>query len=342
MFPTTELQLEDLLSEPPEYLVQVFRSLPGDLLVLGAGGKMGPSLCHMAKRAASLAGAPRRIIAVSRFSNSALPAQLESWEIEVICGDLLDRRFVASLPATPLVVTMTGQKFGTSSGDQARTWVMNAHLPALVCERFSSSRIAAFSSGNVYGLVPVDAIGGSHETDEPKPIGEYAMSVLGRERVYEYFSRVLQIPVSIIRLNYATELRYGLLVDIARRVWDRQRLSIAMGYANVIWQGDANAMALASLAHASSPPFVLNVAGPEFFQCRNVAQQFGERFGVPVEFEGQEAQTALLNNAELSHRMFGPPRVTTATMIDWVAQWIRSGGTLWDKPTGYEVRDGKF
>jgi dTDP-4-dehydrorhamnose reductase len=342
MFPATEPQLELLLSEPPEYLARALTSLPGDLLVLGAGGKMGPSLCHLAKRAAELAGTPRKVIAVSRFSDSALAAQLESWGIDVIRGDLLDRRFVAALPAAPLVVAMTGQKFGTSAGGQARTWAMNVHVPALVCQRFAGSRIAAFSSGNVYGLVPVADGRGSRETDVPEPVGEYAMSVLGRERIYEYFSRELRIPVSIIRLNYATELRYGVLVDIARRVWERQPVSVAMGYANVIWQGDANALALASLAHAASPPLVLNVAGPDFFRCRDVAQQFAERFGLPIEFEGQEAPTALLNDAALSRQLFGPPRVTTETLIDWTSQWIRLGGTLWDKPTHYEVRDGRF
>jgi dTDP-4-dehydrorhamnose reductase len=340
--PTTESQLEDLLSDPPDYLIETFRALPGDLLVLGAGGKMGPSLCRMAKRAAEHAGTPRRVVAVSRFSDSALPAQLESWGVEVIRGNLLDRQFVASLPAMPLVVAMTGQKFGTTGGGQARTWAMNVHLPAMICERFAGSQLAAFSSGNVYGLVPVADGRGSRETDALKPVGEYAMSVLGRERIYEYFSRELGILVSIIRLNYATELRYGVLVDIARRVWERQPVSVVMGYTNVIWQGDANAISLASLAHASSPPFVINVAGPEVISCREVAERFAERFAVQVDFEGEEAPTALLNDASLSRQMFGPPRVTTDRMIDWIADWIQSGGTLWDKPTHYEVRDGRF
>lgn len=338
----TESQLEDLLSEPPDYLVETFRELPGDLLVLGAGGKMGPSLCRMARRTSELVGVSRRVVGVSRFSDSALPDQFESWGVEVIRGDLLDRRFVASLPAMPLVVAMTGQKFGTSGGGQARTWAMNVYLPALVCEHFSRSRIAAFSSGNVYGLVDVAHNPGSREKDLPEPVGEYAMSVLGRERVYEYFSRESGIPVSIIRLNYATELRYGVLVDIARLVWARQPVPLSMGYANVIWQGDANALTLAGLAHAASPPFVLNVAGPEVFRCRNVAEKFAERFGVPVTFEGEEASTALLNDASLSRQLFGPPRVTTEMLIDWIADWIKSGGPLWDKPTHFEVRDGRF
>ena len=337
----TERELETLLSEPPAYLVESWRHLPGDLIVLGAGGKMGPSLCRMARRAAEAARTPRRIIAVSRFRDDALPAQLEADGIEVLRGDLLDRDFVATLPRFPLVVSMTGQKFGTA-GAAATTWAMNAYLPAIVCEHFAGSRIAAFSTGNVYGLVPVGEGRGSHESSPLQPVGEYAMSALGRERMYEYFSREHGTLLSIIRLNYAVELRYGVLVDIARQVRDQRPIPLGMGYANVIWQADANAMTLASLARASSPPFVLNVTGPELLRCRDVATRFGELFDVPVTFEGEEAPTALLNDASQAFQLFGPPRFSADQIMVWIAEWIQRGGVLWEKPTHFESREGRF
>lgn len=337
----SEQKLASLLSDPPEYLVESWRDLPGDLVVLGAGGKMGPSLCRMARRAAEAANTPRRIIAVSRFRDDTLPAQLESDGIEVLRGDLLDRSFVATLPRVPLVVSMTGQKFGTA-GAAATTWAMNTYLPAIVCEHFAASRIAAFSTGNVYGLVPVSDGRGSRETSPLEPVGEYAMSALGRERIYEYFSRQHGTLLSIIRLNYAVELRYGVLVDIARAVCDRRPIPLAMGYANVIWQADANAMTLASLTRASSPPFVLNVTGPELLRCRDVALRFGELFDVPVTFEGEEAPTALLNDASQALELFGRPRFSADQIMVAIADWIRRGGTLWDKLTHFESRDGRF
>jgi len=341
IMPKMEEQLEELLCEPPVYLVEAWKELPGDLLVLGAGGKMGPSLCRMARRAALAAGTPRRIVAVSRFTDEAVARQLQASGIEVLSGDLLNRSFVASLPRLPLVVAMTGQKFGTTGG-ASRTWAMNTYQPAIACEHLIGSRIAAFSTGNVYGYVPVAAGRGSDEAAPLAPVGEYAMSAIGRERIYEFFSREYAIPMSIIRLNYAVELRYGLLVDIARRVWERQPVSIEMGYANVIWQADACAMALASLAHVSSPPFILNVTGPELLRCRNVALRFGELFGIPVTFEGNEAPSALLNNASLAFQLFGAPRFSVDQLIEGIARWIKNDGQLWNKPTHYDVRSGQF
>jgi hypothetical protein len=337
----TEQDLENLLSEPPDYLVETWRDLPGDLLVLGAGGKMGPSVCRMARRASEAAGTSRRIIAVSRFRDDALPAQLEAHGIEVRRGDLLDRKFVATLPQTPLVVSMSGQKFGTATA-AASTWAINTIVPANICENFTNSRIVAFSTGNVYGLVPVSAGRGSREASPLEPVGEYAMAALGRERTYEYFSRTHGTKLALIRLNYAVELRYGVLVDIARAVWNRQPISLAMGYANVIWQADASAMALASLAHASSPPFVLNVTGPELLRCRDIASRFGELFGVPVTFTGEEAPTALLNDASQAFDLFGRPRYSADQLMVWIAEWIKRGGTLWNKPTHFESREGRF
>lgn len=336
-----EQQLETRLSEPPNYLVETWRDLPSDVLVLGAGGKMGPSLCRMARRAVEAAGTKRRVIAVSRFRDAAIPAQLETHGIEVIQGDLLDRSFVESLPRTPLVVSMSGQKFGTATA-AASTWAINTLVPANVCEHFSTSRITAFSTGNVYGLVPVSASRGSRESSPLEPVGEYAMAALGRERTYEYFSRTNGTKLSLIRLNYAVELRYGVLVDIARAVQNRQPIPLAMGYANVIWQADASAMALASLAHATSPPFVLNVTGPELLRCRDIATRFGELFDVPVTFEGEEAPTALLNDASQAFELFGPPRHSADEIMVWIADWMKRGGALWDKPTHFESREGKF
>jgi hypothetical protein len=315
--------------------------LPGDVLVLGAGGKMGPSLCRMARRAAEAVGSIHRIIAVSRFRDDTLPAQLEADGIEVIQGDLLDRDFVATLPQTPLVVSMSGQKFGTT-GAAATTWAINTLVPANICEHFAKSKIVAFSTGNVYGLMPVSAGRGSRETSPLEPVGEYAMAALGRERTYEYFSRTHGTKLALIRLNYAVELRYGVLVDIARAVWNGQPIPLAMGYANVIWQADASAMALASLAHATSPPFVLNVTGAEVLCCRDVANRFGELFGVPISFNGEEAPTALLNDASQAFELFGVPRYSPDQIMAWIADWIKRGGALWDKPTHFESREGRF
>jgi hypothetical protein len=336
--PTTDLELDHALSEPTPAAAEALAQLPGDLIVLGAGGKMGPSLCCMARRASI---GPRRIFAISRFTNSAVAQQLAEWNVEAIPGDLLDRRFLAELPDCPLVVYMAGMKFG-SSEQPSQTWAVNTLLPALVCERFNSSRIVAFSTGNVYPLVPVAAGRGCVETNALAPVGEYAMTCAGRERIFEYCSRTSRIPMAIIRLNYATELRYGVLVDIARQVWERRPVSLKMGYVNVIWQGDANAQALATLPLADSPPFVLNVAGPEILRVRDVALQFGDLLGVPVEFTDTEAETALLNDAGRARDLFGPPRVSAAELIEWIANWIQRGQVLWERPTHFEVRDGKF
>jgi hypothetical protein len=336
--PSNEDELELLLSEPTDAVRDALARLPGDLIILGAGGKMGPTLCRMARRAA---GDSRRIIAVSRYTDPKVAAQLEDWNIEVIGGDLLDRAFVASLPRCPLVVYMTGMKFGSTSAPE-RTWAMNTLLPAMVCEHFRSSRIVAFSTGNVYPLVPVTASRGCAEAEPLAPVGEYGTTCLARERIFTYFSREWQIPVSLIRLNYAVELRYGVLVDIGRRVWQQEAVPLATGYANVIWQADANAQALATFLFAASPPFILNVTGPEIIRVRDVANRFGELLQRPVKFIGEESPTALLSDASQAQRLFGPPRVDVPQLITWIASWLRAGGTLWDKPTHFEVRDGRF
>jgi nucleoside-diphosphate-sugar epimerase len=294
----------------------------------------------MILRADEASGRSRRVIGVSRFSQPELASQLQSLGIETIAGDLLERRFVASLPATPCVISMTGMKFG-ATGREGLTWAMNALLPALVCEHYRESRIVAFSTGNVYGLIPVDGPE-SRETDTLHPVGEYAMSCLGRERMYQYFSETLNIPMALLRLNYATELRYGVLVDLARQVWKGATVDVSMGYVNVIWQGDANAMALAALADVAVPPEVINLAGPERLSIREVCVQFGQRMGKPVTFSGVEAETALLNDGTSGQKRYGVPRISASQMIDWIANWIESDGESLNKPTHFQNREGRF
>lgn len=333
-------QLELALSEPDDGTVRALASLPGDILILGCGGKMGPTLARMARRASDEAKVSRRVIAVSRFSSPQLPAKLQSWGVETISGDLLDPAFLAKLPGAPNIVYMAGMKFG-STGQESLTWAMNAFLPGLVADRFRGSRIAAFSTGNIYGLSAVSRAG-SQETDEPNPVGEYAMSCLGRERIFEHFSRAANVKISILRLNYATELRYGVLVDIAQRVHSGKPVALSMGYLNAIWQRDANAMSLQSLLHASAPPFVLNIAGPEVLSVRRAAEDFAALLGKPVHFEGAEAPDAILSNAQKAFRLFGRPRTSYDQMIAWIADWVSRGGETLAKPTHFENRAGKF
>src|SRR5437899_2308045 len=285
-------ELEELLSGPTDGTICALAALDGDILVLGVGGKMGPTLARMAKRASEMAGVKRRVIGVSRFSSAVLEKQLHAWGVETVRCDLLDRKSLAALPEAANVVYMAGMKFG-STGQESLTWAMNSYLPGLVSERYCKSRIAVFSTGNVYGLTPVSQ-GGSREEEPLNPVGEYAISCLGRERIFEHFSRTAQIPMTILRLNYATELRYGVLVDVAQRVHAGDPITVNMGYLNAIWQGDACAMSLQSLRHASVPPLVLNIAGPELLNVREVAQEFAEKLGRPVRFDGAEASDALL------------------------------------------------
>jgi nucleoside-diphosphate-sugar epimerase len=247
---------------------------------------------------------------------------------------------VARLPDAALVVFLAGRKFG-STGDEAATWAVNAYLPGVVCDRYRDSRIVALSTGNVYGLTPVTG-GGSREDDAPRPVGEYAMSCLGRERVFEHFGRARGTPVALVRLNYACDLRYGVLVDVARKVWAGEPVDVGMGYFNTIWQGDANAMVLRALEHAASPPWVVNVTGPEVLSVRAVAERFAERMGRPARFTGVEADTALLSDARRGLEALGPLRVGTDRLIEWVAEWVMAGGRSLGKPTHFESREGRF
>ena len=336
----TEGELEERLSRPSAADVEFMRELEGDLLILGVAGKMGPSLARRARRAADEAGVRKRIVGVARFSNPRVREELESAGVETICADLLDEEQLQALPELPNVIYMAARKFGTT-GNEYLTWALNTYLPGRVAERLRRSRIVAFSSGNVYPLVPI-AHGGPTEATPPDPVGEYAQSVLGRERMFEYFSARYGTPVTLLRLNYAIDLRYGVLVDIALKVYQRQPVNLAMGQVNVIWQGDANSVALRAFRLCQSPPAVLNVTGPETVSVRSLAWKFARRFGVEPIFEGTEAPTALLSDASLCHRLFGYPEVTLEQMVEWVAEWIRAGGVLWSKPTHFEVRDGRF
>jgi nucleoside-diphosphate-sugar epimerase len=333
-------KLEELLSEPTDGLIRTMGELRGNILVLGVGGKMGPTLARMAKKASDLAGVRRRVIGVSRFSTAALENQLHGWDIETTQCDLLSPGSLANLPEAENVVFMAGMKFG-STGQEWLTWAMNAFLPGTVADRYRDSRIAVFSTGNVYGLSPVSK-GGSREEDQLNPSGEYAMSCVGRERIFEHFSRANKTKMSILRLNYASELRYGVLLDIAQRVRSGREVSLSMGYFNTIWQAEASSMSLGSLACASSPPNVINITGPELLSVRSVAEEFGKRFGKSVRFEGTESQDALLSNAEKSYQLFGRPRIDSQQMIDWIANWLVNSGATLAKPTHFEDRAGRF
>jgi len=333
-------QLEERLSEPTEPVVESLRRLPGDILLLGAAGKIGPSLARMARRASDLAGVPRRVIAVSRFSRAEDEAAFQAHGIETIRCDLLDETAVARLPAAPNVIFLAGLKFG-SSERVADTWAINTYLPGVVCRKYRDSRMVAFSTGAVYGLATV-AGGGSRETDAPQPVGEYASSCLGRERMFEYFSRAWNIPVALIRLFYACELRYGVLVDLAGKILAGEAIDLAMGSFNIIWQGDSNAMTLRAFEQAASPPVVLNVTGPEILSVREVSEAMGRLLGKKPKFTGTELETACLGNAAQAHRLFGLPQVSAGQLIAWVADWVRRGGENLGKPTHFEVRDGRY
>jgi hypothetical protein len=333
-------QLDDMLNEPTPGVIETLGRLEGDLLVLGVNGKMGLSLACMARRAFDAAGVRRRVVGVSRFESGDAETRLQTQGIETIRCDLLDPDQLARLPELANVVYMVGMKFG-STGREALTWAMNAYLPGVVAQKFRHSRIVAFSTGNVYGMVPVGG-GGSRETDSLRPAGDYATSCLGRERILQYFSAKVNIPMALIRLNYAAELRYGVLLDIAQRVQAGQEIDLSMGHVNVIWQADANAMALRAFDYLASPPFVVNVAGPELLSVRWIAVQFAHLLDKSVRFRGAEAADAFLSNGQLGHRLLGCPRVSAKQLMVWVAAWVKNGGPTLGKPTHFEARDGVY
>jgi nucleoside-diphosphate-sugar epimerase len=329
--------LEEVMTTPTAALIADLEKAPGDIIVLGVGGKMGPTLARMAKRAAP----NRRVVGVARFSEKGLREELTRHGIECIEADLLDRKQVEALPKLPNVIFMAGRKFG-STGYEDLTWAMNAYVPALVAEAFVGSRIVAFSTGNVYPWVNLAQGGATEATPAVPPPGTYANSCAARENIFQYFSRTTNTPGRIIRLNYAIDMRYGVLHDIATRVHKGEVINLEAGHVNVIWQGDANAMVLRSLAHCTVPSSPINISGPECISTRWLATTFAEKFGKKVTFEGTEATHGWLINTTEAMRMFDYPTVPLARLIDWVADWVARDMKSLGKATHYDSRDGKF
>jgi nucleoside-diphosphate-sugar epimerase len=336
----SEEELDEMLARPRPVLVDFIRTLSSPLLILGAGGKMGPTLAWLARRAATAASHPLEIFAISRFTDSQAQRWLESRGVRTISIDLLDRDAVKGLPEAANVIYLVGRKFGTTQ-DAARTWAVNTLVPACVAERFPGSHMAVLSTGNVYPLVSVSS-GGSAENDALMPLGEYGNAAVARERIFEFFARLNGTPICILRLNYAVDLRYGVLVDIARRVHAGEPVNVATGYFNCIWQGDANEMILRSLALTRNPAQALNLTGPAMLSVRGLALRFGELLGQTVRFSGAESETALLSNPERACALLGPPPTALEKVVRWTAHWVKNGGRLLDKPTHFEVRDGSY
>lgn len=336
----TEAEVDELMARPNPELIGMMRRLEGDIAILGIAGKMGLSLGALAVNAIRAAGVTRKVYGISRFSDQTAIASLERAGVIPVRCDLLDRAAVQGLAQVPNVIFMAGRKFGTV-GEAALTWAMNTVVPAHVCEHFAGSRIVAFSTGCVYPLIPLERIG-CVEEDRPDPVGEYAQSCLGRERTFEYFSRINGTPVCILRLNYALDLRYGVIHDLAQTIWDGRPVNRTVGYFNAIWQGDANSQALQSLELCSAPPAILNLTGPEKVSVTTVAETLARLLGKPVVYSCEEGPIAYLSNAAKAHRLFGHPRVPLAQVINWTAEWIKHGGRSLGKPTHFEVSDGKY
>jgi nucleoside-diphosphate-sugar epimerase len=332
-----EDHLEDFMTQPNDLLRVDLRKAPGDIIVLGVGGKMGPTLARLAKRA----DPARRVIGVARFSEAGLREKLQSWDIECIEADLLDRAGIEKLPRSPNVVFMAGRKFG-SSGAEHLTWAMNAHVPAMVAEVFAKSRIVAFSTGCVYPYVDVTKGGATEETPAVPPPGAYANSCVAREAMFEHFSRKHDTPGRIIRLNYAIDMRYGVLHDVASKVHAGAIIDLTAGHVNVIWQGDANAMILRMLAHCTTPASPINISGPETISIRWLAEEFGRLFGKTPQFTGREAADGWLVNTSKARKLLGEPPVPLERMIRWTADWIARGARSLGKETHYDTRDGSF
>lgn len=332
-----EADIDEFLTRPSSALVDDLQAVDGDIVVLGAGGKMGPTLAGLAKRAAP----DKTVTAVARFSNEHARTQLESWNVRTHTADLLERGEVAALPMAKNVIYMAGRKFG-SIGAEHETWAMNAYVPALIAERYREARIIAFSTGCVYPFFPTSSQGPNETIAPNPPAGEYANSCVARERIFEHFSHRFDTPGRLIRLNYAIDLRYGVLHDVATRVFKGQPVELGMGHVNVIWQGDANAQSLRALAKVTTPTTPLNVTGPEVVSIRQLAEAFAARLGREVTFSGEEAASAWLNDSAEAARLFGYPLVPLAQMIAWVSDWVAKGGRSLGKPTGFEVRNGKF
>jgi nucleoside-diphosphate-sugar epimerase len=334
-----EAELDDWMTRPSDALVRFAREIRSPLLVLGAGGKMGPSLAVRAKRAAA-AGADLHVIAVSRFSDASARNWLEEHGVETRTADLFDRDALAKLPDAQDLIYLVGTKFGTSR-EPSRTWAVNALVPDRVCERFPAARIVALSTGNVYPLVSTRSRG-SVETDPLTPLGEYPNAAVCRERIFDFHSRRIGTPMTLVRLNYAVDLRYGVLVDVGRRVLAGEPVDVTTGFVNCIWQGDANDMIVRSLSLAETPPRALNLTGSAALSVREIAEEFGRLLGRPARLVGREADTALLSDSSLACRLLGEPPTPINAVLRWTSAWLQSGGRLLDKPTHFEIRDGAF
>ncbi len=337
---TSEAHLEAVLSQPMPEVVELMKRLDGDIMILGIAGKMGVTMGRQAVEAIRLAGVTKKVYGVARFSNPAAKDELEKHGIITIKCDLLDQAAVNGLPLVKNVIFMAGRKFGTD-GSEALTWAMNAVTPAYVAEHFKDSRIVAFSTGCVYPLVG-PATGGCTEQVKPAPVGEYSQSSLARERIFEYCSQKYQTKILMFRLNYAIDLRYGVLHDIAKLVWNDQPVSRGVSHFNVIWQGDANAAALRALELADNPMAYLNVTGPETISIEFIAEAFAKAFGKKVNYQGEASDKCYLNNAAKFFHNFGYPHASLQWMIDRTAEWFMNGGGSLGKPTHFEVNNGKF
>lgn len=336
----TEAQLDEFLTRPRPVLIESIRGIPSPLVIVGAGGKMGPTLAVLARNAARAVGHDLRVIAVSRFSNADAQRWLQERDVETINADLLERTAVDRLPEASHVIYLVGLKFGTQD-NPSLTWAVNTIAPALVGERYAGARVVALSTGNVYPLVDITS-GGVQENHSLTPFGEYANAAVARERVFEYCSRKFQTPMVLMRLNYAIDLRYGVLLDLARKVHAGEPVDLSMGYFNCVWQGDANEMILRAFPLASCPPRALNLTGTSILSVRDVATRLGECLGRAPRFVGIESTTALLSQVTPMRAAFGDPPVAADAMIRWVAHWVSQGGRTLGKPTGFQVRDGKF
>ncbi|WP_290797020.1 NAD-dependent epimerase/dehydratase family protein [Flavihumibacter sp. UBA7668] len=337
----TELeQWEKRLLAPSPALTEDLKTISGDIMLLGVGGKMGPSMAKLAIQAIAEAGISKRVIGVSRFSESGLKQELEAAGVETIAADLLDDDALKGLPQVENIIYLAGQKFGTT-GREGFTWAMNTYLPGRVAEKFKNSKIVAFSTGNVYPFAPVYK-GGLDETVTPAPVGEYGQSCLGRERIFQYFAEKNGTPTLIYRLNYAVDFRYGVVLEIAKSVWEGKAIDLSSGNVNVIWQGDANEIAIRSLLHCSSPARILNVTGPELLSVQWIAEQFGRKFDKQPVFISQPEPTALLSNASACNQLFGYPRTTIRDIIDITSEWVKQGGDTFGKATHFQERNGQF
>ena len=331
-----ERGLEDWLSEPLAATRAALSEVEGDVALLGAGGKMGPTLAMMLKKAAP----QKNVYAVSRFSDKQVKDRIAEQGVRIVEADLLDESAYGRLPDVPNVFYLAGMKFG-AAGNQPLTWAMNVYMPALVAQRYRQSRIVALSTGNVYPFTGLES-GGSRETDLPNPVGEYAQSCLGRERMFQHFSQRFGTPVTLIRLNYANELRYGILVDLTLKILHGDPIDVTMGAVNLIWQGDANNYIIRALSIVQSPPAILNVTGPQTLSVRDLAGRIGRVLGKEPRFVSQEAPTALLSNSSACCEHFGPPATSLDEMIQSIVPWVAAGKPVLSKPTKFGVRDGRF